>query len=365
MSLDRRNFLKSSVYAAVSSTVMGSVMAQAAEAKIDLKSSGYPFEHLKPMLSGKVPVEGANVEFVPGKIGDINTLLFSGSQELGFTEIGLVPFLLATANDGFDGYSLLPVFPLRMFRHKSIFIHTGAGIESPADLKGMRVGTPGYSSTSLTWIRGMLQDEYGVRSEDVEWVVAAADSSAAVSGKISKQEQVVPDGITITTGPEGKNESDLLVDRDVDALFHAAEPRAFVEGHPKVVRLFSDVRQAERDYFAKTGIFPIMHAIAISNDLVDEHPWLPKAVFEAFSKSKAVAYADMQEKWFLRTLPWFAQEMESTKELMGENFFPYGIAPNLKSINALLRYTHEQGLAKRKLTIEDVFHPAALEFAEG
>ena len=124
------------------------------------------------------------------------------------------------------------------------------------------------------------------------------------------------------------------------------------------------MRQAERDYYAKTGIFPIMHSVAIRNDLVEEHPWLPKAIFEAYSKSKSVAYADMSQKWFLRTLPWFAQELNSTKELMGKNFFPYGIEPNLKTIDALLRYSHEQGLAQRRLSIEDIFHPAGLELSE-
>ena len=362
--MKRRDLLKAGACGMIG-TMMGPLLVHATEHKVSLKSSGYPFEHLKPLLTGKVEVEGATVEFVPGQIGNINTQVFTGTTDLDFTEIGLVPYLLATANDGFDAYRLLPVFPLRMFRHKSIFVHADAGIESPADLKGRRIGTPGYSSTSLTWIRGMLQDEYGVSPKDVEWVLAAADSSAAVSGKTSAQEQLVPDGVAISTGPAGKDESDLLVDRDVDALFHAAEPRAFVERHPKVLRLFSDARQAERDYYAKTGIFPIMHAVAISNEIVEDYPWLPKAIFEAYSKSKSTAYADMNQKWFLRTIPWFAQEVESTRELMGDNFFPYGIEPNEKALNALLRYVYEQGMARRRLKIEDVIHPAALDFVEG
>ena len=361
--MNRRDVLKVGASGALGS-LMFPLLARATEDKLALKSSGYPFEHLKPLLTGKVQVEGANVEFVPGQIGNINTQVFTGQTDLDFTEIGLVPYLLATANDGFDAYRLLPVFPLRMFRHKSIFVHTDAGIDKPEDLRGRRVATPGYSSTSLTWIRGILQDEYGVRPEDIEWVVAAADSSAAVSGKASAQEQVIPDGISITTGPQGKDESDLLVDRDVDALFHAAEPRAFTEGHPKIERLFRDTRQAEREYYSKTGIFPIMHAVAISNALVEDHPWLPKAIFDAYVESKAVAYADMTQKWFLRTLPWFAQELESTRELMGKNFFPYGMEANVKTLNALLRYSHEQGLAKRRLSIEDIFHPAGLGLSE-
>jgi 4,5-dihydroxyphthalate decarboxylase len=365
MYTDRRDFLKASVSAAVSSSILGSTVARADETPaIDLKMAGYPFEHVKGLMTGKVQIDRCTTSFEIGKIGDLNTHIFSGPRTLDVTEVGLSPYMLAFANEEFRAYTLIPVFPLRLFRHKSIFVHADAGIEEPSQLKGRRIATPGYSSTSLTWIRGMLQDEYGIRPEDVEWVVSARDSSTAASGTASAQEQVFPAGLTVKTGPDGKDESDLLVDRDVDALFHAAEPRAFIEGHPKVRRLFADARQVERDYYAKTGIFPIMHAVAIRTNLVEQNPWLPKAVFEGYSASKAMAFADMRQKWFLRTLPWFAQELESTEALMGRNFFPYGVEANRKSLEALFRYSHEQGLASRELKIEEIFEPATLRFTE-
>lgn len=326
--------------------------------------SGYPFDHVKALIDGTVEVPECTLKFQPGKIGDLNTHVFSGPQTLGFTEIGLSPFMLAYANEGFRDYSLLPVFPLRLFRHKSIFVHTDRGIDSPADLKGRRIGTPGYASTSLTWIRGTLQDEYAVSPEDVEWVVSAADSSAGDAGKVSQQESVVPAGIRIETGPPGKDESDLLLDGDVDALFHAAEPRAFTEGNPKVRRLFSDSRQVEQAYFRQTGIFPIMHAVAIRNDLADEYPRLPAAVFNAYSAAKQLQYDKLERQWIFGTLPWFGQELDATRALMGENFWPYGIEPNHKTLETLFRYSYEQGLASRKLTIEELFLPATLELRE-
>lgn len=329
-----------------------------------LEMAGYPFEHVSALMSGKVQVDGRDVTFDVGRIGDLNTHVFSGSRTLDVTEIGLIPYVLAFANEGFRAYSLIPVFPLRLFRHKSIFVHADSGIDRPVKLKGRRVGTPGYSSTSLTWIRGMLSDEYGVRPEDIEWIVSAEDSSTASSGTASKQEKVFPKGLSVSVGPAGKDESDLLIDGDVEALFHAAEPRAFIEGHPEIKRLFPDPRQVEREYFAKTGIFPIMHAVAIRNDLIEQDPSLPRAVFEAYSASKAMAYADMREKWFLRTLPWFAQELEATQELMGRNFSPYGIEANRKALEALFRYSHEQGLASRRLKVEEVFEPSTLESVE-
>jgi 4,5-dihydroxyphthalate decarboxylase len=259
----------------------------------------------------------------------------------------------------------LPVFPLRVFRHKSIFIHTERGIKRPEDLRGRKVATPGYSSTSLTWIRGLLEHEYGVSPREIQWVVASKDSAAKDSGGPSKWESIVPEGISLQPGPEGKDESELLVDGDVDAVFHAAEPTAFREGHPKVARLFADARQTERVYFSKTGIFPIMHAVAIRNATIEQYPWLPKILFEAYSDAKQLVYQYMkQAAWYKTSLPWVAQEVEETIELMGENYWPYGIEPNRKALAALLQYSHEQGLAKRKLRVDELFHPSTLDLVE-
>jgi 4,5-dihydroxyphthalate decarboxylase len=281
------------------------------------------------------------------------------------TEIGLVPFILAYANDEFRDYSLLPIFPLRLFRHKSVFIRTDRGIEKPEDLKGKTIGTAGYASSSLTWMRGIFQDEYGVRPEDVQWVISSKDSSADLSGKTSKQEQMFPDGISIRMGPADKDESDLLESGEVDALFHAAEPRAYIQGHPMVARLFPDYRSTEREYFSRTGIFPIMHAVAIRKSLAQQNPWLIEAAFNAYSQSKKLAFEYMAKiAWAKESLPWFGQEFAETRALMGDNYYSYGIKPNRKTLELLFRYAHQQGLSSHELTIEDLFEPASLELTE-
>jgi len=366
LSINRRDFLQRAAFATTLSMAANPVLtlANSIDPPLNLLMAGYPYDHVKALMDGRVEIDGCRTEFEQDKIGNLNNHAFSGPQTRGVTEIGLAPFMLAYANDGFRDYSLIPVFPLRTFRHKSIFVHADAGIEHPAELKGKRVGTPGYSQTSLQWIRGMLQDEYGVRAEDIDWVVSDKDSAAATSGTVSKNENVFPKNLSVRTGPADKDESDLLVDRDVDALFHAIEPRAFVEGHPKVRRLFSDVRKTEQDYFARTGIYPIMHAVAIRNSLVEEYPWLPTAVFNAYSESKSLGYDQMRQQWFFETLPWYAQEVEKTESLMGKNFFPYGIEPNRKTLETLFRYSHEQGLASRELTIEELFEPSTFELME-
>ena len=333
--------------------------------KILLKVAGYDLDRIKGVVDGSVQIEGCEVEFHKVGIGDANTAAFSGAGTYDVTEIGLHPFMLAYANDDFREYTLVPVFPIRVFRHKSIFIRNDGSIRSPLDLKGKKIGTPGYSSTSLTWIRGIMKDEYGVNPEDITWVISNKDSSSEAAGKISDEEQVVPEGITAIYGSPGKDESELLLSGEVDALFHAAEPKAFVEGNPDVIRLFPDSKKVEQEYYNKTGIFPIMHAVAIKTELIEKHPWLPKAVFEAYSKAKSLHYIQLSKiGWAYSSLPWFAQEFEETKKLLGDNYWPYGIEPNRKALETLFRYSYDQGLASKLLTPEDLFHPASFEWTE-
>jgi 4,5-dihydroxyphthalate decarboxylase len=368
--LSRRSFIKAAALTLGAIGVAPSYRAKTVNAAelasgLSLSMAGYNLDRTEALIDGRVKVEGCEIQFKESGIGDINTNIFSGPQTYDVTEIGLHPFMLAYANEGFRDYSLLPIFPIRVFRHKSIFIRTDRGIKVPEDLRGKKVATPGFSSTSLTWLRGIVQHEYGVSPEEIQWVVSSQDSSAKAAGKVSKQESMVPKGLSVSNGPEGKDESDLLEAGDVDALFHAAEPRAYIQGHPKVARLFADFRTTERAYFKKTGIFPIMHAVAIRNTLVEQNPWLPEVVFKAYSQAKQLMYDHLKKMgWAAISLPWAAQEMEETRALMGDNFWPYGIRPNRKPLEALFLYSYEQGLASRKLTIKDLFHPSTMALEE-
>jgi 4,5-dihydroxyphthalate decarboxylase len=252
-----------------------------------------------------------------------------------------------------------------MFRHKSIFTHADGNIKKPEDLKGKKIGTPGYSSTSLTWIRGMIQDEYGISPNDVEWVISNIDSTADISGKTSKQEQVMPEGISITKGPVGKDESELLLSGEIDALFTATQPKDFVKGNKKIVRLFEDSKKVEQEYFSKTGVFPIMHAVAVKKELLDNNPWMAASIFNAYSESKQMDYNHMMKLgWAYDSLPWFGQELEETKKVMGNNFYSYGFEANRKTLETLCRYAYEQGLIKQQVSFEDLFHPSSFKFSE-
>lgn len=366
--MHRREVLKllGAVAFGATSTIMGYQAHGAPKAKLSIRISGYDYDRVEGLINGNVGIEGCDYTFEIDSIGSMNTDALGGPMTREVTEIGMVPYILAFANEGLKNHTLIPVFPLRVFRHKSIFIRPDRGIKNPEDLRGKRIATPGFSSTSLTWIRGLMQEEYGVSPKDIHWIIAKKDSAGKDSGGASRFESILPTGLTISEGPEGVDESDLLVSGEVDALFHAAEPRAFIEGNPNCVRLFSDSRAAEQAYYQKTGILPIMHAVAIRNDLSEAHPWLPLAVFQAYSDAKQQVY-DFQRKhaWYKTTLPWISQELEQTREIMGNNFYSYGFTENNRdALTALFRYCHDQGLANRVVTIEELFHPSILDQKE-
>ena len=368
--ISRRDFVKATSLAGVA--VAGAIPLSAVGCAEDQRSggdgqlaieiAGYPYDRVQGLVDGDVRVEGAEVRFAPSNIYALNFMAMGGNQGWEVQEIGLHPYMLAYANDNFRDYSLIPVFPLRTFRHKSIFIRTDRGIDSPEDLRGKTVAVAGYSQSSLVWIRGILQHEYGVTPEDIQWVLAVESSD---EGTASRNETVVPEGVAYRFGPAGVDESDLLESGEVDAVFSAVEPRGYVEGDPAIARLFSDYRWTERAYFKTTGIFPIMHAVAIRNDVAEQNPLLPQALFEAYSQAKQHMYQQLQRLgWAMISLPWVGKELEDTRELMGDNYWPYGIDANRKVLEALFRYSYEQGLASRQLTIEELFHPTTLELRE-
>jgi 4,5-dihydroxyphthalate decarboxylase len=215
-----------------------------------------------------------------------------------------------------------------------------------------------------TWIRGFLLDEYGVKASEMRWIetTKSSDEGALNTGR---SKYFLPEDFPLEKGPPGVDESELIIAGDCDAVITAITPRAFQDGDPKVKRLFPDFRAAEQDYYRKTRLFPIMHVVAIRTDLTETNPELPKAVFEMYSMAKQQAYADLETTTSLKiTLPWVTQEFEDTRRLMGENFWPYGIEANRRELELVMRYTHEQGLVKRRLEFEELFHPSTLRLLE-
>ena len=245
----------------------------------------------------------------------------------------------------------IPAFPSRSFRHSSIFVGAHAGIREPGDLVGKRVGVPKYHMTAAVWIRGLLEDEYGVSPKDIRWFEGGEGASV-------KEVDVDPPGVQREPVAGDRNLGDMVAAGELDAFIGSRRPAAFGE---RVRRLFPDFRRVEREYYEKTGIFPIMHTLVVRTELVEQHPWLPSSLYDAFVEAKRRAYERLQFTAALSvSLPWLVAEAEETRALMGDDPFPYGIARNRTTLQTLAGYTFRQGLAPRNLSIEEMFCPSML-----
>jgi 4,5-dihydroxyphthalate decarboxylase len=247
----------------------------------------------------------------------------------------------------------IPVFPSFMFRHSSIFVGDHAGIREPADLRGKRVGVPKYHMTAAVWIRGLLEDEYGVAPKELVWF------EGGEGARVGEIDVTLPADVRRERVPPGRVLGDMVAAGELDAFVGARRPAMMGRG---VRRLFPDFRRVERAYWEKTGIFPIMHTVVLREELAREHPWLPASLYAAFVEARRQAYARLEQTFGLPyALPWVMAEAEETRALMGDDPFPYGVARNEKTLATLAGYTYRQGLAPRRLALEEMFWPSLLQ----
>jgi len=316
-------------------------------AKLHLTMACAEYDRTRPLIEGIVRPEGA----------ELNCLILGWEEmfyRMGrFREFDVSEFSCSTftvLKGRGEDLVAIPVFPSRMFRHSCIYVHTGAGIHKPEDLKGKRVGVPKYHMTAAVWIRGMLEDEYGVKPQDMLWF------EGGEAAHVKEVDHRLPPAVRVEQVPGGKVLGDMVAAGELDAYVGARMPKAFAAGAPTIRRLFPDYREAERAYFKKTGLFPIMHVVVIRGELARQHPWLPASLYNAFCQAKAVALQRMLEAGALAyALPWLLAEFEETKALMGPDPWPYGVAANRKTLETLSRYTFEHGLAPKRLRAEDMF----------
>jgi 4,5-dihydroxyphthalate decarboxylase len=307
------------------------------------------YDRIRPIMDGQVRIEGCNTIVLPMKPDECFYRAFSNA-EFEVSELSASSYVAAVERGGFP-YVAVPVFPSRMFRHSSIYVRSDSGIKQPSDLRGRLVGIPEYQMTVGLWARGLLSDVYNVRPNELKWRTGGLE----MPGRKEKQALNLPKGYDVQPIPADKTLSAMLAAGEIDALISAIRPSCWRIA-PNVVRLFPDYRQAEKEYFRQTGVFPIMHILGVRRDMVERHAWLPASVFKAFEESKAMCMTALEEFGTLAvTLPWLIPELEETKELMGENFWPYGIEENRKSLETLTRYVHEQGLTSRQVAVDELF----------
>ena len=252
----------------------------------------------------------------------------------------------------------IPVFPSRFFRHSSIYVNAASGIRAPADLAGKRIGTPEYQMTAPVWIRGILSEHYGVPVNSAHYFTGGEEEP----GRSEKIKLDLPADIKVTPIGPKQTLSAMLAEGEIDALYTARAPSTFATRPDRVKRLFPDFAQVEKQYYRDTGIFPIMHTVAIRREVYEANRWIAQSLYKAFVAAQRRTYDDLAVTAAHKAmLPWLTAHVEEARALMGENFWPYGFAGNRDTLATFLRYHHEQGLSKRLLSPEELFAPETLE----
>lgn len=328
-------------------------------AKLSLSMACGLYDRTFALFDGRVNVEGCEINPVPLLPEEMFHRAFRHA-EFDVTEMSLCTHSVSVAR-GVDKYIGIPAFTSRAFRHSGIYIRTDRGIKRPEDLKGRVVGIPEYQQTAIVYMRGLLKDENGVSAADVKWRSGGVEEP----GRDERIQLDLPKDIDIASIPKGRTLSDMLAQGDIDALMSARCPSVFFNGTPNIGRLFPDYPAAEEAYYRRSKIFPIMHLIGVRKTLVEQHPWLPVALFKAFVHAKEIALEDLGLIGHLAvTLPWPVAQLEQARKLMGHDFWSYGVAPNRHVLDALLRYMHEQGLSPKKLSVESLFAGSTLDLTK-
>jgi 4,5-dihydroxyphthalate decarboxylase len=327
-------------------------------AKIKVTLACGPYDRTWPLASGQVQPEGVDLNYITLPPEELFwRMTVHGEFDASEFSLGAMSILMGRGDSSFVG---IPVFPSRFFRHSSIFINKHSGIKGPEDLKGRRVGVPDYTMTANTWIRGFLEHDYSVNPNDMQWVTGGLNEPGRRQRVATKPIR----GLQITHTETGTL-SEMLDKGEIDALIGAREPNSFRRGSHNVIRLFPDYRKVETEYYRRTEIFPIMHLIVLKRGFYEENLWLAYSLYKAFAESKMICVGEMSAQSALRyMLPWMIGELEETKRIMGDDYWPYGLDANRKTLEAFIGYSTEQGLVESPFKLEEMFAPETINVAK-
>ena len=309
------------------------------------------YDIVRPLKDGTVRAEGMELSFITINRPPEVHWRMGVHHEFDAAEMSFGSFVAGRGRGDFP-FVGIPAFVYRKFRHSCAYVNVNAGINRPEDLKGKRVGVPEWQMTATVWLRGFIQDDFAVRPRDIHWLTGGLESSE----RKEKVSLALPPDINIENIPAGKNLSDMLVAGEVDALLTAQVPAPYVKRVPQVKRLFANPRQAETEHFRRTGIFPIMHVMVIREEFYRRHPWVAQSLHKALLEAKNHCIEAIYRNDAIHSaLPWTGQHADEIRELMGKDFWPYGVDANRNVLETFLRYSAEQGLTREKLTVEDLF----------
>lgn len=308
------------------------------------------YDRTHPLIDGSVQPEGLKLNWLVLPHLEIWTRMLN-YYDFDASEISLSSYLIARTMG--KPLTAIPVFPARAFRHSYVFINTKSGIREPKDLIGKRVGLAEFQQTATVWVRGTLQHEYGVKLDDIEWYTWTPRS---------RMELELPKRYKVTRITADRKPDQMLFNGELDAMICASLFPSMLSPPPYVRRLFENYPEVEAAYFKKTGIFPIMHSVAMRQDLWEKHPWIARSLFKAFQRAKEDAYARLNDTSpYKISLAWFRGPVEEQRQILGDDPWHYGLEKNRHVVETLMTYLHEQGLAEKKLTIEELFAPNTLD----
>ena len=323
--------------------------------KLRLTLACWNYDRTRALLEDRVPIEGIELNYLNLPVEETFFRMLR-NQEFDAAELSLSSYTVSLFKDPAP-FIAIPVFPSRFFRHSCIYINADSGIRKPKDLAGKRIGNPEYQMTAPVWIRGIMSDEYGVPVSSPLYLSGGEEEP----GRSEKIALSLPPEIRTQAIPSDKTLSRMIATGEIDALYTARAPSSFGKSD-KVLRLFPDFQTVEQEYYKKTKIFPTMHIIAIRRELYEQNRWIAQSLYKAFLTAQREAYEQLHDMAALKTmLPWLVRHVEETEQLMGRDFWPYGLEPNLHTLSTFLRYHFEQGLSKRLLEPRELFAPETFE----
>ncbi|MEC4723406.1 ABC transporter substrate-binding protein [Noviherbaspirillum sp. CPCC 100848] len=324
-------------------------------AKLNLSVAMGDYDRTRALLDGEVQIDGVDPVYMTLSPEEIFFRAFRNA-EFDISELSFSSYLVKASKNE-SPYVAIPVFLSRAFRHTSIYVRKDR-IKRPEDLRGCRIGVPEYQLTAIVWARSILQDDYGVRPEDVTWVRGGIDEP----GRPEKIKLQLPENVKMESAPEGDTISAMLDRGDIDGFIAPRPPGGDAANNPNVGWLFDDPTATAKEYYSRTGVFPIMHVVGIKKELLEKQPWLAGAVLKAFEKSKAAALAKLSDTSATKvTLPFVEEQLKAAREAMGSDYWSYGVGPNRKTLETFVQHHYSQGLSSRLMSVDEIFHPASYE----
>lgn len=315
----------------------------------------WDYDRVRPLMDGRVRPVGIDLTVLPHVVEETFFRMLR-RREFDASEMSMSSYVMSLTRPE-PPFVAIPVFPSRFFRHSCVYVNADAGIGEPRDLIGRRVACPEFQMTAPVWIRGILAERHGVPVESVTYVTGGEEHP-------NREEKLTldlaRDDIRIERIQPGQTLAEMLRTGEVDALHTARKPSTF-DGE-RVTRLFEDFVPVEKRYYQETGVFPIMHVVAIRREVYERNRWIAMNLYTAFRESQRIVYDDLRETAALKgMLPWFNAHVEEAEALMGPDFWPYGLEKNRTTLETFLRYHHEQGLSPRLVDPAEMFAPETLE----